>query len=141
MSENKIINLDIKQSKPAETKKGDFDFDYWSNLAKNDPEAFEVAREAEINKHISSLGDEAAQERMRSLQWRVEMERKRSSNPLDAASRIYDMMWESVGRNIKALDELADLINPNSKLKSQPEKKDNIVVAFKPKEMEVATVE
>ena len=145
---DKIINFN-KSVQPTEIKKGDFDFEYWSKLAKQDPEAFEVAREAEINKHISSLADKTAQERMRSLQWRIEMERKRSSSPLNAASRIYDMMWESVGRNIKVLDELAELIqqnvNPGSKRNSEktsaPAKKDNTVLAFKRKEMEVATAD
>lgn len=108
---SEIINFKRKTEKPAEIKQGDFDFDYWSKLAK-DPEAFEVAREAEINKHIASINDSNAQERMRRLQWRVEMERKRSSSPLNAASRIYDMMWASVGQNIKALDELAGMLAP-----------------------------
>jgi len=131
---NEIINIKNKIEKPAEIKKGDFDFDYWSNLAKKDPEAFEAAREAEINKHISSLGDQDVQERMERLQWRIEMERKRAKNPLDAAGRIYDMMWESVGRNIEALDELAELLNPQTKAKAhervQEESQSNNVVAF-----------
>jgi len=156
---DKIIQLKSKSIKPVEIKKGEFDFDYWSKLAKQDPDAFEAAREAEINKHIASLGDEATQERMRRLQWRVEMERKRSSSPLDAAARIYDMMWDSVGSNIKALDELVELVSPyqKSKVKSGPvgsariersqkaaktNRKDETVLVFKRKEaVEIATAE
>ena len=142
---DKVINFNGKSVKPVEIKKDDFDFNYWSKLAKQDPEAFEAAREAEINKHISSLEDEDVKERMHRLQWRIEIERKRSSSQLNAASRIYDMMWESVGRNIKALDELADLINPlsnqNEKPKPESLNNDNTVLAFKRKEMEVAAVE
>ncbi len=91
-----------------------FDFDYWKNLAKKDPSAFEMAREQEINKHITSIPDEHTQERLRRLQWRVEMERKRSKNPMDSAVRIYDMMWESVGKNIDALHELTDYLKPGT---------------------------
>ncbi len=143
---DKIIKFNGKQVKPVEIKKGEFDFNHWSKLAKQDPEAFEAAREAEIHKHIASLGDESAQQRMRSLQWRIDMERKRSSSPLDAAARIYDMMWESVGRNIKALDDLTEIINPIKKpsiasASVKKENKQNTILNFKRKEMETAMAE
>ena len=139
---NEIINFNPKNVKPVEIRQGDFDFDYWSKLAKKDPEAFEAAREAEINKHIESL-DEDVQERMRRLQWRIEMERKRSKNPMDAAGRIYDMMWESVGQSIKALDELTALLNPQSTMKkAQTEKQETSnVLSFDRKDAEIATVD
>jgi len=89
-----------------------FDFDYWCELAKQDPEAFEQAREQEISNYIGTLNDESAQERLRRLQWRVEMERKLSKNPMDSAVRLYDMMWDSVSKNYEALQELAKEFTP-----------------------------
>jgi len=137
---NEIINFKKKAVTAVKVKTGDFDFDYWTNLAKKDPEAFEVARKVEIEKHISGLED-ATQERMRRVQWRVEMERLRSSSELDAASRIYDMMWESVGQSVRALDDLAELINPYSKARPQAENKADTVVTFARRETETAIAE
>lgn len=93
-------------------KNKDFDFDYWCRLAKDNPEEFEIQRKKEIDAYISGLNDSEIQDRMQRLQWRVEMERQRSKNPLDAAIRIYDMMWESVGKNFEAIQELADIFRP-----------------------------
>ena len=105
---DEIMNSKIENK--TEPRK-EFDFDYWCKLAKNDPEAFEKARSQEIDQHISSISDSTAQERMKRLQWRVEMERKRSKNPMDSAIRIYDMMWEAVGKNFEAIQDLADTFN------------------------------
>lgn len=98
--------------KYAERKK-EFDFDYWCQLAKDDPAAFEAARKQEIDNHIAGIQQKSTQERMERLQWRVEMERKRSKNPMDSAIRIYDMMWESVGKNFEAIQDLADHLKPS----------------------------
>jgi len=128
---SKIKNVSI--AKP--TKKG-FDFDYWKNLSKNNPEAFESARKQEIDKYISNLKDENVQDRMRRLQWRVEMERKRSKNPMDSAVRIYDMMWESVGKNFEAIQDLTEQFKPEEERKST--KPSNAkVLAFKQVEEDV----
>ncbi|MDH3326776.1 MAG: DUF3135 domain-containing protein [Gammaproteobacteria bacterium] len=138
-----IVNFKKRQKKPAETQRGGFDFEYWSELAKKTPEEFEAARAAEINKYIASLDDKHLQERMQRVQWRVEMERERSKSPLNAAARIYDMMWESVGRSMKELEELTELLNPQAKPKtmSKYEKSDMNVLTFARKELEATVTE
>jgi len=83
------------------------DFEYWRKLAKSDPQAFERAREEVIAQYIASL-PAVQQDRMRRLQWRVDIERQRARNPMDAAIRIYDMMWDSVGKSMEALESLAE---------------------------------
>lgn len=115
---------DISIVKP--TKKG-FDFEYWRDLAKKDPEAFEAAREQEINQYISGLANEDVQDRMRRLQWRVEMERKRSKSPMDSAVRIYDMMWESVGKNFEAIQDLAEHFKPEDQRTSSKTSKAKVL--------------
>jgi len=102
----------IKELPKATPAKKGFNFDYWRDLAQKDPAAFEAAREQEIKNHIAGLGDEQVQQRMQRLQWRVEMERKRCKNPMDSAIKIYDMMWESVGKNFEAIQDLADHFKP-----------------------------
>jgi len=97
--------------KKVVAKKG-FDFDYWRRLAKENPDVFETMRKREIDGYISTLGDSSTQDRMSKLQWRIEMERKRSKNPMDSAIRIYDMMWESVGKNFELIQDLAEQFKP-----------------------------
>ena len=74
-------------------------FDDWSALAKSDPDAFEQRRKQVIEQFISSVPPER-QQRLRHLQWRVDMERHRCANPMKSCVRLYTMMWDSVyGRN------------------------------------------
>jgi len=139
MSKDKTISsISSAKTKPAEIKRGNFDFDYWSKLAKQDSEAFEAARDQEINKHISNLKEDDVQERMRRLQWRIEMERKRSKNPLDAAARIYDMMWESVGQSISTFDELTNMLNPKANVPAERSNQHKNVLSFEKKNSEIA---
>ncbi|MEW5756719.1 MAG: DUF3135 domain-containing protein [Pseudomonadota bacterium] len=84
------------------------DFDAWVELARNDPEAFEARRRNLLEEFISQAAP-AQQRRLRCLQWRVDIERKRASNPMAACVRISQMMWDSfVGENglREAINEL-----------------------------------
>ena len=72
-----------------------FDFDQWKTLAESDPEAFERRRQAVIDSYISGVS-QSKRQRLQGLQWRVDMERRRSSNPMQSFLRIYTMMWDSV---------------------------------------------
>lgn len=71
-----------------------FDFDAWASLARDDPEAFEARRRGLIDQLI-----ERAQPRQRrrllGLQFRIDMERRRSRTPMAACVRIQELMWES----------------------------------------------
>jgi len=70
-----------------------FNFDEWKELAESNPEAFEFTRQ----RMIDSLIDEArASDRLRRLQWRIDVERERSATPLSACVRISNMMLNSV---------------------------------------------
>ena len=91
----------------------EFDFDHWMKLAKDDPEAFEKQREAAINSYISDVPNAIQRDRLARLQWRVNKEREMAKTPMDSAIRMYDMMWESVGKNIDALQDLADALTGN----------------------------
>ena len=71
------------------------DFDAWSAMARNDPEAFESMRLAAIEAAIASA-PAAKRERLRRLQWRIDQERRRSRTPLAACLRISRMMWRQV---------------------------------------------
>lgn len=70
------------------------DYNDWTELAERDPEAFEARRKAVIDGFINSAPEER-QTQLRRLQWRIDIERSRASNPVSSCIRIYKMMWES----------------------------------------------
>lgn len=74
---------------------GNFDFDEWKDLASIDPDAFERRRQAVIDEFLSSV-PESRQRRLRGLQFRIDMERRRARTPMGACIRISQMMWDSL---------------------------------------------
>jgi Protein of unknown function (DUF3135) len=80
-----------------------FDFDEWAELYRTDTAAFEARRQEEIERLIDSLS-EPARARLKGLQFRIDMERRRAKTPLGGCIRISAMMWESFA-------ELRDVLN------------------------------
>jgi hypothetical protein len=66
-------------------------FDELLELAKLEPDDFERVRSSLLE---SCIGRSSNQERLRRLQWRIDAERNRSNNPLDATVRISQLMWK-----------------------------------------------
>lgn len=105
-----------------------FDFDEWMNLGQSDPKAFEERRKRVIEEAIAQA-PQHMQTRLRALQWRIDMERARASNPLSACIRLSGMMWKTVyGENglISAIGALTG--------KSQPTHHSADIVEFKRRE-------
>ena len=82
--------IEMKNNKTAE-----IDFDTWSEMARADPETFELMREAAIEAAIAGAA-EHNQERLRRLQWRIDQERRLAPTPKAACLRISRMMWRTV---------------------------------------------
>ena len=72
-----------------------FDFDEWSRLARNDPSAFEARRLAMIEEFLRQFPP-PDQQRLRGLQFRIDMVRRRARTPMGACLKISSMMWESL---------------------------------------------
>jgi CHAD domain-containing protein len=72
-----------------------FDFDEWKTLASVDPEAFERRRREVIEHYLDNLPP-AKQRRLRGLQFRIDMERRRARTPMGACLKISSMMWDSL---------------------------------------------
>ncbi|MBI2779584.1 MAG: DUF3135 domain-containing protein [Gammaproteobacteria bacterium] len=72
-----------------------FDFDEWMTLAKTDPEAFAVRRREAIESVLASAPEER-QQRLRGLQWSIDMELQKCSNPMQGCMRLFNRMWDSV---------------------------------------------
>ena len=73
----------------------EFDFDHWAALARDDPERFEALRRDCVDEIIQQSAPRHRQ-RMRGIQFRIDMERRRSSTPMGACVRIQSLMWDSV---------------------------------------------
>lgn len=83
----------------------DFDFEEWALLAKTDPQAFEAKR-GEAIAHLIAGASPRMQTRLRGLQWRIDMDRRRASNPLSSCMQIFNQMWKSVYGERGLLDAL-----------------------------------
>lgn len=84
------------------------EFRQWAEMAKEDPTQFEKLRLEAINDVIQSAPSTHRQ-RLRCLQWRIDQERRRASNPLSACVRLSQMMWESVSGSGGLLENLNQL--------------------------------
>jgi hypothetical protein len=73
----------------------EFPFEYWANLAADDPQSFEEARQLMIDSLIESA-PEPQQTRLRGLQWQIDQVRARTPNPMGACVKISGMMWQKV---------------------------------------------
>lgn len=92
----------------AKTKPKHIDFDYWLQLAQDDPVGFESLRTETLESHISRASD-AQQNRLRCLQWRIDRVRDNAKTPLAACISISDMMWDTfnhLATGYKHLDHL-----------------------------------
>ncbi len=70
-----------------------FDFDKWADLAQQDPAAFEALRKEIIEETIKGFPSDARRS-MDGLQFRIDMERRKSKNPMGSCIRLSNMMKE-----------------------------------------------
>lgn len=85
----------------------DLPFEQWSELASNDPEGFEALRGEVIDAFLARVPAPQRQ-RLRGLQWRIDMVRDQSGTPMAACLKIYNMMWDAVVGDNGMLDTLAN---------------------------------
>ena len=80
-------------------------------LAKMDPEKFKEQRNHAVNTMIDSA-PLVLQKRLRGLQWRIDMEIRRSKNPMDSCLRINRMMMNSVYARGGFVESFENLVCP-----------------------------
>ena len=88
-------------------------FDEWRVLAQEDPVAFEQRRSRLIDDCIQGAPDNLRQ-RLRGLQFRIDMERRRAHTPLGACIRISGMMWDAFLGEGGLRDTLINLTHRNT---------------------------
>lgn len=86
------------------------DFDAAMALARRDPEAFEQYRQGVIDALIASA-PERSRLHLRRLQWRIDQERQRASNPTAACVKLYRMMWDSFAGECGLIDTIRNAHN------------------------------
>jgi len=72
--------------------KRDFNFDYWASLYQSDPERFEREREKLVNEFIGHVNH--GSKRLKGIQFRIDMERRRSKNPMGSCLRLSNLMMD-----------------------------------------------
>ena len=72
-----------------------FNFDEWMALAQNDPQKFESERMRVMESAIAEA-PQHLQHKLRCLQWRIDMERRKHSNALAGCISLNKMMWDFV---------------------------------------------
>jgi hypothetical protein len=80
------------------------DFDALVELAETDPPALEALRDRLTNQVIKGATSTGAQRRLRGLKFRIDAERRRSSDPMTACLRISKLMYESLAELKWALE-------------------------------------
>ena len=110
-----------------------FDFDELAALAKNDPLAFEARRRAMIDGLFASIearsDDPHFIQRLRGLQFRIDMERRRSRTSMRALLRIYSMMWDSF---VELNSLLQRVSSPNAPAGAPAVVRNAQIIPFKP---------
>ncbi len=76
-------------------KSDDFDFSQWAEMARTDPEGFEAMRDEALQEFIRTAPEDYRQ-RLSGLQFRIDLERRRSKTPLAACIRISQLMMSKL---------------------------------------------
>ena len=73
-------------------KRPSFDFNAWAELARKDPQAFELERKLLIERAIMKAPADK-QQRLRCLQWKLDRVRDLASTPMAACLQINQLLW------------------------------------------------
>lgn len=84
---------------------GDFDFNAWEALARDDPAEFERRRLATIEETCARMGPKCNRKLIAGTRWRIDMERARAKTPLQCCLRLSSLMWDSVHGLVEKVNE------------------------------------
>ena len=108
--------------------RGEMAFEDWLELARNNPEAFEAQRRQAVEEAINRA-PEHIQQRLRSLQWRIDRTRDLATTPMNSVMAISNMMWDNY-RYLNGL--LHQLANPG---KTPPPRAGATILPFRREEL------
>jgi hypothetical protein len=99
--------------------------EYLSDLALNDPQAYEDLRQKLINSFIESSPDRI-KSRLLGIQFRVDSIRSLSKSPLGSTIRISKLMWESFYNLNQAWQDFIHLRMDNPNISGSSTTSDNV---------------
>ena len=105
------------------------DFD---DLVKMSAEELETLRKEYIEEIINSASSEDQKRRLRGLQFKIDMERERSKNPMDSCIKISQMMHDSF---VELGDKLKELQSQTISIKDGKVVQDSLPVLEETKEI------
>lgn len=108
-------------------------FEDMVKMAQDDPEALEALRQEMCEAVIESVPEDS-QRKLRGLQFKIDMERRRAKTPMASCIRISQMMHESFGELRDALNDMQG--TPTQTLRSLV--KDPLLTSEQPSEKENA---
>jgi len=88
------------------------EFDTLKEMAENNPEQLEQLR-IELCDRLIQEAPEKYRRKLRGLQFRIDMERRRAKNPMAACIAISGMMHDSFDRLRQSLNDVAGITNAN----------------------------
>ncbi len=93
-----------------------FDFDEWVELYRQSPEQFEQRR-LNWSRRVIEDAPKSYQRRLSGILFQINMEKRRSSNPIQHCMRISQMMWDKfdeMNSGLQALcnDPIKSLLSP-----------------------------
>ena len=97
-------------------------FEVMAHLARTDPPAFEAMRRKLTQDAIARVRNDVRRRRLQGLQFQIDMERRKSANPMAGCVRISQMMSESLLELHQALNgctgDSAEPSSPGTKASS-----------------------
>lgn len=107
-------------NKPTQNTEA-LDFEFWMQLAKEDPESFERRRQERVAQLIEQAPSEQRR-RLQGLQWQIDQARKLANGPIAACMAISNMMWDSLHELNEQQHELitTPLNSPHHKQSARP---------------------
>jgi len=92
-------------------------FEVLVDMARNDPEGLETLRRSLTNAVIATASSDNARRRLKGIQFRVDLERRRAATPLAATIRISEMMCRSLAdlhaSFVAPVDEEVEVVEPS----------------------------
>lgn len=104
------------------------DFDVAMELARTDPEGFEQYRQ-DVIEALIARAPERNRQHLRCLQWRIDQERERASNPFAACVKLYRMMWDSFAGHRGLIDTMSNAHHSPHGVESQAHKAEVVALS------------
>ncbi|MDA1075248.1 MAG: DUF3135 domain-containing protein [Proteobacteria bacterium] len=107
------------------------DFEVLVEMAREDPDALDGLRRELTERVIDGAPNEVARHRLMGLQFRIDMVRRKATNPMSATIRISEMMCQSLYELQRSILAPQEIIDENTACAALPD--NSQVIPFRPR--------